>query len=184
MKKYIPILFLFISFTYAATALLDFSDYDDNAEIKREKNTYIGYNPYSPLGVTTRSWNIGDSISFLKKYESKQRDINFQLGTTFGFFNSFGIHIKQYLNESKYKQISIFSSYSVNANILLAAMCTGDGCDGEFVDTQIISSGLDFNILRFNKFDLRLSLGLMGGYSFGLDMGGLSPFMYWNFTNG
>ena len=40
MKKYIPILFLFISFTYAATALLDFSDYDDNAEIKREKNTH------------------------------------------------------------------------------------------------------------------------------------------------
>jgi len=55
-------------------------------------------------------------------------------------------------------------------------MC--EDCDPEVMDAQIISSGLDFNILRFNKFDIRLAAGLMAGYSIARGEGDASPFIY------
>tara|TARA_Y100001936_G_C15883427_1_gene564033 strand:- start:293 stop:835 length:543 start_codon:yes stop_codon:yes gene_type:complete len=166
----------FVTLSYSATALLDFSDYDDFAKIERSEQTFVGLNPYNPLGVYTRSWNIGNSNSYFKNFETEQRDVNFHWGTTFLIFSGVGFHIKQYWNESKYKPISIFSAYSLSASILFPMMC--DDCDPVVMDTQIISSGLDFNILRFNKFDIRFAIGLMGGYSIAQGKGGAAPFIY------
>ena len=169
------IILSFFTLSYSATALLDFSDYDDAAQIERSEQTFGGLNPYNPLGFYTRSWNIGNSNSYFKKFETEQRDVNFHWGTTFLLFSGTGFHIKQYWNESKYKPISLFSAYSLSASILFP-MC--DDCDPVVMDTQIISSGLDFNILRFNKFDIGFAVGLMGGYSIGQGKGGAAPFIY------
>ena len=169
------IILSFFTLSYSATALLDFSDYDGSAKIERSEQTIGGFNPYNPIGFYTRSWNIGESNSYFKKFETEQRDVNFHWGTTLLIFSGTGFHIKQYWSESKYKPISIFSAYSLSANILFP-MC--DDCDPRVMDTQIISSGLDFNILRFNKLDIRFAIGLMGGYSIARGEGGAYPFIY------
>ena len=173
--QHLLIILSFFTLSYSTTALLDFSDYDDFAKIERSEQTFGGINPYNPLGIYTRSWNIGNSSSYFNKFETEQRDVNFHWGTTFLIFSGAGFHIKQYWYESKYKPISIFSAYSLSASILFS-MC--DDCDPEFMDTQIISGGLDFNILRFNKLDIRFAMGLMGGYSIARGEGGASPFVY------
>jgi len=172
------IILSFFTLSYPATALLDFSDYDDSAKIERSEQTFGGLNPYNPLGFYTRSWNIGNSNSYFKKFETEQRDVNVHWGTTFLIFNGVGLHIKQYLKDSKYRPISIFSAYSLSANFLLPAMCGTDNCEGRLADTHSLSYGLDFNILRFNKFDLRFSAGLMAGYSIALGEGGAAPFIH------
>ena len=172
------IILSFCTLSYSETALLDFSDYDDSAKIERSKHTFVGLNPYNPLGFYTKSWNIGNFNSYFNKFETEQRDINFHWGTTFLIFNGIGLHVKQYFKDSKYKPISIFSAYSLSANVMLPIMCGTDDCEATLVDTQSISYGLDFNVLRFNKFDVRFVTGLMAGYSIVLGEGGAAPFIY------
>ena len=167
------IILSFFTLSYSATALLDFSDYDDSAKIERSEQTFGGLNPYNPLGFYTRTWNIGNSNSYFEKFKTEQRDVNFHWGTLI-LANVVGVHIKQHWNESKYKPISIFSAYSLSAN--LSVKCTD--CDLLFVDSHIISSGFDFNILRFNKFDIRFAAGIMLGYSIYQGEGAPAPFIY------
>tara|TARA_B100000965_G_scaffold262253_1_gene221216 strand:- start:235 stop:774 length:540 start_codon:yes stop_codon:yes gene_type:complete len=169
------IILTFFTLSYSATALLDFSDYDDFAKIERSQNRVVGLNPYnSPIGFFyTKIWNIGNSNSYFQKFKTEQRDVNFHWGTLI-LANVVGVHIKQHWNESKYKPISIFSAYSLSAN--LSVKCID--CDLVFFDSHFISSGFDFNILRFNKFDIRFAVGLMGGYSISRGEVGAAPFIY------
>ena len=179
------IILSFFTLSYSTTALLDFSDDDDSSKVERPIKQFLGLNPYNPLGIYTLSWKLERLVSnnvairsYLKKYESKQRDINFHAGTTF-LFSGVGIHLKQYWNDSKYKPISLFYSYGLSLGLLLP-MCSGnsENCEPQCADIHAISSGLDINVLRFNVFDLRLSAGFFALGSVSRLKGGISPFLH------
>ena len=161
------IILSFFTLSYSATALLDFSDYD----VYRSKDKYYGFNPYA-FGIYGGASDIDHS--YFSKFKTEQRDIRWHFSTIL-LFNGVGVHAKQYWNKSKYKSISIFSSYSLTGFIHFP-MSTNS--EPEFIDAQIISSGFDFNILRFNKFDIRFAVGLMGGYSISRGEVGAAPFIY------
>jgi len=158
-------------------ALLDFSDYNDFSKTKRSQDSFLGFTPYVPIGFMGQVRDINSFLSIdLSGFKTEQRNVRFHWGTTFLIFSGIGLHVKQYWLETRYEPISIFSAFSLSANMILP-MCSSDDCDPVVFDTQIFSSGLDFNILRFNKFDLRLAAGLMAGYSIALKEVNAAPFL-------
>ena len=75
MNKIITIFILFITIGLSQntipSALLDFSDYDDNKKIDRKIERFYGLNPYNIAGILyTKSWNYSSD-------QLKQRDIDF-----------------------------------------------------------------------------------------------------------
>ena len=169
MKKTITILTVFITLGLTQdtvpSALLDFSDYTDQEKIDRPIERFVGLNPYNIVGGYTYSWNIG-------KNESLQRDVDLHLGTTMLIFYGGGINVKQYWYNSKYKAVSYFTSASSSFSVLL-----GMGGDGDAIDVHCLATGIDFNLMRFNKFDVRTSVGLMAMGSFFWMQGGAMPFV-------
>jgi hypothetical protein len=150
MKKYILILSLFISFISSATALLDFSDYEDNEKIDRKIERFYGVNPYNIAGILyTKSWNYSSD-------QSKQRDVDIHWGTNIVTW-SVGVNVKKYWYDSKYKAISYFSSYSSSFALVLPM----GGSKGPVpIDVNSVAAGIDFNVIRLNKFDIGFTAGL------------------------
>lgn len=169
MNKIITIFILFITIGLSQneipSSLLDFSDYADNEQINRPIERFIGINPYNLAGVYTKSLNISTD-------DLIQRDVDWHWGTTLIAFGV-GVNVKQYWFESKYKAVSYFSSASSSFSVLL-----GMGKDaGLGLDIQILASGVDINLIRFNNFDIGLSAGIGVGGSFVLMKGGAMPFV-------
>ena len=172
MKKNITIITLFFTICFSQEALLDFSNYADDEQIDRPIERLTGFNPYNPAGVYTKSWNISTDNSI-------QRDVDMHLGTTLLAFG-IGINVKQYWFNSKYKAVSYFSSTSSSFSVLL-----GWGKDKSLgLDVHTIASGVDFNIIRFNRFDIGLSAGIFAGRSFIQMQGGAAPFLYFSLRTG
>ena len=53
----------------------------------------------------------------------------------------------------------------------------GKDAEGLGLDIQILASGVDINLIRFNNFDIGLSAGIGMGGSFVLMKGGVMPFV-------
>ena len=101
------------------------------------------------------------------------------LGTTL-LASGMGINVKQYWFNSKYKAVSYFSSTSSSFSVIL-----GWGKDkGLGLDGHTIASGIDFNIIRFNEFDIGLSAGIFAGGSFILMESVAAPFLYFSVRTG
>ena len=148
------------------SALLDFSDYSDQEEVDRPIERFLGLNPYNIVGFYTYSWDIGNN-------ESRQRDVDLHWGSSMVILNGAGVNVKQYWLSSKYKAISYFTSISSSFAIIL-----GMGRDGvQAIDVHSLASGVDFNVVRFNSFDIRFSMGLQALGSFAWKESGAMPFM-------
>ena len=178
MKKIITIITLFFTICFSKdgipSALLDFSNYADDEQIDRPIERLTGFNPYNPVGVYTKSWNISTD-------DSIQRDVNIHLGTSFLIFSGVGINVKQYWFNSKYKAVSYFSSTSSSFSVILGM---GKDAEGLGLDVHTIASGVDFNIIRFNRFDIGLSAGIFAGGSLIQMQGGAAPFLYFSLRTG
>ena len=73
-----------------------------------------------------------------------------------------GVNVKQYWFFYKYRAVSFFSSASSSFSVIL-----GWGKDKSLgLDVHTIASGVDINIIRFNRFDIGLSAGIFAGGSF------------------
>jgi len=171
MKKIITVITLFFTICFSQdtipSALLDFSNYADDEQIDRPIERFIGINPYNVAGVYTKSWNISTD-------DSIQRDVDMHLGTSFFILSGVGINVKQYWFNSKYKAVSYFSSTSSSFSVLLG---WGKDAEGLGFDVHTIASGVDINIIRFNRFDIGLSAGIVLGGSFIIMKGGGGPFL-------
>ena len=100
-----------------------------------------------------------------------QRDVDIHLGTSLFAFG-IGVNVKQYWFNSKYKAVSFFSSASSSFSVIL-----GWGKDESLgLDVHTIASGVDINIIRFNRFDIGLSAGIFAGGSFIQMQGGACTF--------
>jgi len=164
MKKIITIFTLFLTIISSQntipSALLDFSD-KSNDNINRRVERFYGLNPYNVGGILyTKSTSYATN-------ESLQRDVDIHWGTNLITW-SIGINVKQYWYNSKYKAVSYFSSVSTNLGLVLG-MGGEDGGTG--LDFHSIASGIDFNVVRFNNFDIRFTLGLQTLGSFTLMKG-------------
>ena len=170
MKKIITIITLFFTICFSQyvtpSALLDFSS-DAYQEIDRPMENFVGINPYNVAGFYTRSSNI-------RTDDSIQRDVDIHLGTSFFILSGVGINVKQYWFNSKYKAVSYFSSASSSFSVLLG---WGKDAEGLGFDVHTIASGIDINIIRFNRFDIGLSAGIVLGGSFIIMKGGGGPFL-------
>ena len=175
MKKIITIITLFFTICFSQdtipSALLDFSNYADDEQIDRPIERFIGINPYNLAGVYTESLNISTD-------DSIQRDVDWHWGATLSAFG-IGVNVKQYWFNSKYKAVSYFSSASSSFSVLL-----GWGGEGLGLDMQILASGVDFNIIRYNGFDIGLQAGIGVGGSFVLMKGGAMPFVNISYRTG
>ena len=172
MKKIITIITLFFTICFSQEALLDFSNYAYDEQIDRPIERLTGFNPYNPVGVYTKSWNI-------RTDDSIQRDVDMHLGTTLFAFG-IGRNVKQYWFYSKYRAVSFFSSASSSFSVLL-----GWGKDKSLgLDVHTIASGIDINIIRFNRFDIGLSAGIFAGGSIIQMQGGAAPFLYFSLRTG
>ena len=176
MKKIITIITLFFTICFSQyvtpSALLDFSS-DAYQENDRPMENFVGINPYNPVGVYTKSWNI-------RTDDYIQRDVDIHLGTSFFILSGVGINVKQYWFNSKYKAVSYFSSASSSFSVIL-----GWGKDKSLgLDVHTIASGVDINIIRFNRFDIGLSAGIFAGGSFIQMQGGAAPFLYFSLRTG
>ena len=171
MNKIITIFILFITIGLSEntipSALLDFSNYDDNEKIDRKIERFCGVNPYNIAGILyTKSWNYSSD-------QSKQRDVDIHWGTNLVSWGV-GVNVKKYWYNSKYKAVSYFSSASSSFSVLLGM---GKEAEGLGLDIQILASGVDINLIRFNNFDIGLSAGIGVGGSFVLMKGGAMPFV-------
>ena len=91
-----------------------------------------------------------------------------------------GVNVKQYWFYSKYRAVSFFSSASSSFSVIL-----GWGKDKSLgLDVHTIASGVDINIIRFNRFDIGLSAGIFAGGSFIQMQGAASPFLYFSLRTG
>ena len=167
MKKIITIITLFFTICFSQEALLDFSNYAYDELIDRPMERFVGINPYNVAGIYTRSRNISTD-------DSIQRDVDIHLGTSFFILSGLGINVKQYWFYSKYKAVSYFSSASSSFSVLLG---WGNDAEGLGLDVHTIASGVDINIIRFNRFDIGLSAGIVVGGSFIIMKGGGGPFL-------
>ena len=171
MNKIITIFILFITIGLSEntipSALLDFSNYDDNEKIDRKIERFCGVNPYNIAGILyTKSWNYSSD-------QSKQRDVDIHWGTNLVSWGV-GMNVKKYWYNSKYKAVSYFSSASSSFSVLLGM---GKDAEGLGLDIQILASGVDINLIRFNNFDIGLSAGIGAGGSFVLMKGSAMPFV-------
>ena len=174
MKKIITIITLFFTICFSQEALLDFSNYTNDELIDRPMERFVGINPYNVAGIYTRSRNISTD-------DSIQRDVDIHLGTSFFILSGLGINVKQYWFYSKYKAVSYFSSASSSFSVLLG---WGKDAEGLGFDVHTIASGVDINIIRFNRFDIGLSAGIFLGGSFIQMQGGPAPFLYFSLRTG
>lgn len=155
MNKIITIFILFITIGLSEntipSALLDFSNYDDNEKIDRKIERFLGVNPYNVAGMLyTKSWNYSSD-------QSKQRDIDIHWGTNLVTW-SVGVNMKKYWYNSKYKAISYFTSSS-SSFALIIPMMGGNKGPVPF-DVNSIAAGIDLKVVRFNKFDIGVTVGL------------------------
>jgi len=176
MKKIITIITLFFTICFSQdtipSALLDFSNYADDEQIDRPIERFIGINPYNLAGVYTKSLNISTD-------DSIQRDVDWHWGTTLLAFG-IGVNVRQYWFNSKYKAVSYFTSTSSSLGIVL-----GMGSEGGMgLDFHSIASGVDFNLIRFNRFDIRFTLGLQTIGSFTLMKGSAMPVINFSLRTG
>jgi len=154
MNKIITIFILFITIGLSQntipSALLDFSDYDDNKKIDRKIERFYGLNPYNIAGILyTKSWNYSSD-------QLKQRDVDFHWGTNLVTW-SVGVNVKKYWYNSKYKAISYFTSYSSSFALILPM----GGSKGPVpIDVNSIAAGIDLKVIRFNRFDIGVTVGL------------------------
>ncbi len=173
MKKIITIIILFFTICFSQEALLDFSNYAYDELIDRPIERLTGFNPYNPVGVYTKSWNI-------RTDDSIQRDVDMHLGTSLFAFG-IGRNVKQYWFYSKYRAVSFFSSASSSFSVILGM---GKDAEGLGLDVHTIASGVDINIIRFNRFDIGLSAGIFAGGSIIQMQGGAAPFLYFSLRTG
>ena len=171
MNKIITIFILFIttglSQNEIPSSLLDLSDYANNEQIDRKTERFHGINPYNVAGfLYTKSLNI-------RTDDLIQRDVDWHYGTSLIVFG-IGVNVKQYWFESKYKAVSYFSSASSSFSVVLGM---GKEAEGLGLDIQILASGVDINLIRFNNFDIGLSAGIGVGGSFVLMKGAPAPFV-------
>ena len=155
MNKIITIFILFITIGLSEnaipSALLDFSDYDNNEQIDRKTERFYGVNPYNIAGMLyTKSWNYSSE-------QSKQRDIDIHWGTNLATW-SIGVNVKKYWYNSKYKAISYFTSSSSSFALIIPMM--GGNKGPVPIDVNSIAAGIDLKVLRFNKFDIGVTVGL------------------------
>ena len=177
MKKIITIFTLFLTIISSQntipSALLDFSD-KSNDNINRKVERFYGLNPYNLGGIVyTKSTSYATN-------ESLQRDIDIHWGTNF-FSWSVGINVKQYWYNSKYNAVSYFSSVSSNLGLVIGM---GGDNGGKGLDFHSIASGIDFNVVRFNNFDIRFTLGLQTLGSFTLMKGWAIPVINFSVVSG
>ena len=173
MKKIITIITLFFTICFSQEALLDFSNYAYDELIDRPIERLTGFNPYNPVGAYTKSWNI-------RTDDSIQRDVDMHLGTSLFAFG-IGRNVKQYWFYSKYRAVSFFSSASSSFSVILGM---GKDAEGLGLDVHTIASGVDINIIRFNRFDIGLSAGIFAGGSIIQMQGGAAPFLYFSLRTG
>tara|TARA_B100000676_G_scaffold113760_1_gene113380 strand:- start:3033 stop:3569 length:537 start_codon:yes stop_codon:yes gene_type:complete len=177
MKKIITIITLYFTICFSQdaipSALLDFSNYTDEKQIDRPIERFYGLNPYNLGGLLyTKSSNYSSD-------KLLQRDIDFHWGTNMITW-SLGINVKQYWFNSKYKAVSYFSSTSSSLGIVL-----GMGSEGGMgLDIHSIASGIDFNLIRFNSFDIRFTLGLQAIGSFTIMKGSAIPVINFSLRTG
>ena len=153
MNKIITIFIIFITIGLSEnaipSALLDFSDYANNEQIDRKTERFHGLNPYNLAGfLYTTSWNYSSD-------QLKQRDVDIHLGTNVLQFGA-GVNVKQYWFNSKYRAVSYFSSYSSTLALILGMGKEG----GAGIDIQSIAAGIDLKVIRFNKYDIGITVGL------------------------
>jgi len=155
------------------SALLDFSDYNNYEEIDRPVERFYGLNPYNiGGGLYTKSTNVSTN-------KLAQKDIDLHWGTNIVTW-SLGINVKQYWFNSKYKAVSYFTSTSSSLGIVL-----GMGSEGGMgLDIHSIASGIDFNLIRFNSFDIRFTLGLQAIGSFTIMKGSAIPVINFSLRTG
>ena len=176
MKKNITIITLFFTICFSQyvspSALLDFTS-DAYQEIDRPIERFYGLNPYNLGGVLyTKSSNYSSD-------ELLQRDIDTHWGTNMVTW-SLGINVKQYWFYSKYKAVSYFTSSSSSLGIVL-----GMGSEGGMgLDFHSIAAGVDFNLIRFNRFDIRFTLGLQTIGSFTLMKASAMPVINFSLRTG
>ncbi len=154
MNKKITIFILFITIGLSENTipkvLLDFYDYDDNEKIDRKTEKFYGLNPYNIAGMLyTKSWNYSSD-------QSKQRDVDIHWGTNLVTW-SVGVNVKKYWYNSKYKAISYFTSSSSSFALILPM----GGSKGPVpIDVNSIAAGIDLKVVRFNNFDIGVTVGL------------------------